>query len=203
MTFCSGSSSKPLNLWRNEPFCSWHQLTGCWPDFASCSFWDFSVSRDSEETRLSRSVSFLLHQSHRWMLCFRGNGAAWRVVRGTDQRCESLLRRAGRWTVNANTRQTNSGFLFFHFVLHVCVDFNEVAEGGQLLLLCSDQRAVTRIAPRNKAVCLRQGSPKLEREIKLTKLAKQSSLFPCQTISLYIQVSVVSSYGFSHNVRLF
>lgn len=63
MTFCSGSSSKPLNLWRNEPFSSWHQLTGCWPDFASCSFSDFSVSRDSEETRLSCFVSFLL-QSH-------------------------------------------------------------------------------------------------------------------------------------------
>lgn len=42
------------------------------------------------------------------------------------------------------------------------------------MLLFSDQRAVTRLAPRNKAVCLREsfGSPKLERQIKITKLTK-------------------------------
>lgn len=122
MTFCSGSSLKPLNLWRNQTFSSSHQWTGCWPDFASCSFWDFSVGSDSEETRLSCLVSFLLHQSHKWALCFRGNGATRPVVRGTDERCEILLRWTGRWTVNTNTRQTKLRFpfcsiLFCMFVL--------------------------------------------------------------------------------------
>lgn len=98
------------------------QWTGCWPGFASCSFWDFSVSGGSKETRSSFLVSFLLHQSHRWTLCFHGNRATWRVVKGTDEKCEILLRRAGRWTVNTNKRQTKLRFpfcsiLFCMFVL--------------------------------------------------------------------------------------
>lgn len=59
------------------------------------------------------------------------------------------------------------------------------------MLLFSEQRAVTRITPRNEAVCL--SSPKLERQIKITKTTKQNFVCSCRTNSLYIKVSVVVS----------